>query len=171
MTSKALIFLAAILALSGGILAQSYNASATPATTLALPEFSAPDVDGKLHSSKEWQGKLLVINFWATWCPPCRKEISVFMALQSQYGKQGLQFIGIAIDDQEPVAEYLAAMKVNYPNLISGVNGMALAQQLGNSVDAVPYTVVVNPQGQIIHQHPGEFTKEQILAVIKPLLK
>ena len=94
-----------------------------------------------------------------------------FIVLQEQYAAKGVQFIGIAIDDQEPVEEYLALTKINYPILIAGVNGIALSQQLGNDVDAVPYTVVVNQQGQIIHQQPGEFSREQIMTVITPLLK
>ena len=119
----------------------------------------------------EWQGKIRVINFWATWCPPCLKEIPEFIALQEQYATKGLQFIGIAIDDQDPVGEYLATIKINYPILISGDTGIGLAHQLGNIVDAVPFTVVVNQQGQIIYRHQGEFSKEQILKIIEPLLK
>ena len=138
---------------------------------MPLPDFNLPDVSGNQHSISEWQGKILVINFWATWCPPCRKEIPEFMALQEQYAAKGLQFIGIAIDDQEPVEEYLATTKINYPILIGGVTGIALAHQLGNSIDAVPFTLVVNRQGQIIHRHPGEFSREQIMEIITPLLK
>jgi peroxiredoxin len=92
------------------------------------------------------------------------------MALQEQYAAKGLQFIGIAIDDQEPVEEYLATTKINYPILIGGVTGIALAHQLGNVVDAVPFTLVVNQQGQIIHRQPGEFPREKIMEIITPLL-
>ncbi len=171
MKAKGLIIIAAILALGGGILARGYLAPVEQTNLTALPDFNLPDVPGKQHNMSEWQGKIRVINFWATWCPPCRKEIPEFIALQKQYAASGLQFIGIAIDDQEPVEEYLASTKINYPILIAGVNGITLAQQLGNNVDAVPFTVVVNQQGQIIHKHPGEFSREQIIDVIKPLLK
>ncbi len=171
MKTKGLIIIAAILALGGGILARGYLALAEQTNLTALPDFNLPDVSGKQHNMSEWQGKIRVINFWATWCPPCRKEIPEFIALQKQYAASGLQFIGIAIDDQEPVEEYLTSTKINYPILIAGVNGITLAQQLGNNVDAVPFTVVVNQQGQIIHKHPGEFSREQIIDVIKPLLK
>ena len=172
MKTTVLIIIAAVLALAAGIMTRSHLASraSAPSMAMTLPDFSLPDSADKMHSIREWQGKLLVINFWATWCQPCRKEIPEFMALQKQYGSQGLQFIGIAIDDPEPVAEFLAETKINYPALISGINGIALAQSLGNTLDAVPFTVVVNTEGQIIHQHPGAFKKEQILAVIQPLL-
>ena len=129
-----------------------------------------PDVSGNFHNISEWQGKILVINFWATWCPPCLKEIPEFMALQEQYSDKGLQFIGIAIDDQDSVQEYLLSTKINYPILIGGVTGIALAQQLGNSFDAVPFTLVVNQQGQIIHRQPGEFSREQLMEIIAPLI-
>jgi peroxiredoxin len=93
-----------------------------------------------------------------------------FTALQEQYSAKGLQFIGIAIDDQEPVEKYLANTKINYPILIGEVSGIALAHQLGNVMDAVPFTVVVDRQGQIIHRQPGEFSREEIMKIVTPLL-
>ena len=170
MKSTGIIIMAALLALGIGIMTRGYLSAAEPTKSTPLPEFSLPDVSGKQRNISEWQGKILVINFWATWCPPCLKEIPEFIALQEQYQAKGLQFIGIAIDDKEPVEEYLASIKINYPILIAGVNGISLSQQLGNRVDAVPFTVVVNQQGQIINQHPGEFSREQIIAIITPLL-
>ncbi len=128
-------------------------------------------MSGDQRNVSEWQGKILVINFWATWCPPCRKEIPEFVALQEQYGDKGLQFVGIAIEDREPVSEYLNTIKINYPILIGGDKGIALAQQLGNIINAVPFTIVVNPQGQVIHRQPGEFSREKVLEIISPLMR
>ncbi len=165
-----LILIAALLALGAGIMARGFLSPTESTKPTPLPDFSLPDVAGNQHSISEWQGKIRVINFWATWCPPCLKEMPEFIALQEQYADKGLQFIGIAIDDQEPVEKYLASTKVNYPILIGDITGIALAHQLGNIVDAVPFTVIVNQQGQIIHQQPGEFSKEQIMKIITPLL-
>ena len=170
MKPTGLIIIAAVLALGGGILVRGFLSPAEQTSLTSLPDFNLPDVSGNLHSISEWQGKILIINFWATWCPPCRKEIPGFIALQGQYAVYGLQFTGIAIDDQDSVEEYLASIKINYPMLIGGVTGIALAHQLGNSIDAVPFTLVVNRQGQIIHRHPGEFSREQIMEIITPLL-
>lgn len=170
MKQTGLIILAAIIALGLGITARNLLSSTEKAGVSVLPEFNLPDLSGREHNISEWRGKILVINFWATWCPPCLKEIPDFIALQEQYADKDLQFIGIALEDKEPVAKYIAATRINYPILLSGDNGIALAQQLGNNVGVVPYTLVVDRQGQIIHRHQGEFSREQILEVITPWL-
>jgi thiol-disulfide isomerase/thioredoxin len=167
----ATIVLVAVLALGGGILLRGMLSTVETYSPVALPDFNLPDVSGNQHTISEWQGKIRIINFWATWCTPCREEIPEFIALQKQYGAKGLQFIGIAIDDQEPVEEYIASSKINYPILLGGLNGIALAHQLGNIMEAVPFTLVVNQQGQIIHRHPGKISREQITEIISPLLK
>jgi peroxiredoxin len=132
-----------------------------------LPVFSFPDTEDKMHSISEWQGKTLVINFWATWCQPCLKEIPEFVQLQTQFSKQNVQFIGIAIDELSAVTRYKNTANINYPVLISSEwDGFNLAQQLGNSANTVPYTVIVNPAGQIIYRHAGAVKKEDLLAVI-----
>ena len=134
-----------------------------------LPAFSFPDIDEKMHSISEWKDKTLVINFWATWCQPCLKEIPAFVQLQTHYAKQNVQFIGIAIDELPAVMRYKNTTRMNYPVLISSEwEGFNLAQQLGNNSNVVPYTVVVNSTGEIIYRHAGEVKKEELVAVIAP---
>lgn len=169
MKPSVLIIIAAVIALAGGIAAR-HLILPPPAKPSPLPEFSLPDLSGRTHRISEWRDKILVINFWATWCPSCREEIPEFIAMQRQFAGQGLQMIGIAMEDREPVDEYIDFIKINYPILIAGDQGMALARQLGNHVDAIPYTVVVDRNGQIIHRELGQFSKEEIIAVIQPLL-
>jgi thiol-disulfide isomerase/thioredoxin len=139
-------------------------------TSQPLPAFSLSDLSGKQHDIAEWKGKILIINFWATWCPPCKKEIPEFTALQKQYSAQGLQFIGVTIDDKDSVVDYLSSTKINYPVLMAEDEGIALAHKLGDISGTVPFTIVVNAEGQIIHRHPGNFSKEQILEIVTPLL-
>ncbi len=166
------IFFAGIIALTGGIFAQRFSVADTKPVEPNIPslEFSLPDLTGKQRSISEWKGKIRIINFWATWCPPCLKEMPEFIKLQNEFNDKGLQFIGIAIEDQQSVEQYLSKININYPILIGEDDGIALSQQLGNIVNAVPFTVVTNQQGQIIHRHPGEFSREQILEIITPLM-
>lgn len=132
-----------------------------------LPTFAFPDTEEKTHNISEWSGKTLVVNFWATWCQPCLKEIPEFMQLQTQFAAKNVQFIGIAIDELAAVASFKETAKMNYPVLVAGEwEGFNLSQQLGNSANTVPYTVVVNPAGQIIYRHAGAVKKEDLLAVI-----
>lgn len=133
----------------------------------ALPAFSFPNTEEKTQNISQWQGKTLVINFWATWCQPCLKEIPEFVQLQTQFAAKNVQFIGIAIDELPAVAHFKDAAKMNYPVLVASEwEGFNLSQQLGNSANTVPYTIVVNPEGQIIYRHAGVVKKEDLLAVI-----
>ena len=134
-----------------------------------LPAFSFPDIDEKIHSISEWNDKTLVINFWATWCQPCLKEIPAFVQMQTHYAKQNVQFNGIAIDELPAVMRYKNTTGMNYPVLISSEwEGFNLAQQLGNNSNVVPYTVVVNSTGEIIYRHAGEVKQEELLEVLSP---
>lgn len=133
-----------------------------------LPAFSFPDTEEKTHNISEWSGKTLVINFWATWCQPCLKEIPEFAQLQTQFAAKNVQFIGIAIDELQAVARFKDAAKMNYPVLVASEwDGFNLSQQLGNSANTVPYTIVVNPAGQIMYRHAGAVKKEDLLQALQ----
>jgi len=133
-------------------------------------EFSLPDIKGKLQAGNQWLGKIVVINFWATWCSPCLKEIPAFIELQNNYKQQEVQFVGIAIDDLEPVKEYLDSVNSNYPQLIAGDAGIALAKQLGNTANAVPFTIIINQEGKIVRQHAGELSNSELVDLLKPVV-
>lgn len=171
MKTNLIVALFAVLALAAGIFLQQTQqdnvAVETPSVQLA---FSFPDVNGQLQSVSQWQGKILVINFWATWCPPCLKEMPEFIQWQQAYQAEDVQFVGIAIDDKQAVSEYLKTIPINYPILIAGDEGSQLSQQLGNIINAVPFTVIVNQAGLIVHRQPGELSKQQFLDVLQPLL-
>lgn len=176
MKKSALIITVAVVAFVGGISVRSLLSSpldkekANQETQRKLPEFTLPDLSGKPRNIKEWQGKVLVINFWATWCPPCLKEMPAFEAIHAEYEKKGLQFIGIALDDADPVKEFIASKKITYPILLGEDQGTKLAHGLGNIVNTVPFTVIINKQGLVIKSHMGELSREQLLEIVTPLL-
>jgi thiol-disulfide isomerase/thioredoxin len=175
MKRSVLIVTVAVIAFVGGLsvrgLLSSPLAKTSQENQSALPEISLPDLSGKQRSMKEWQGKVLVINFWATWCPPCLKEMPEFEAMQNELSGKGLQFIGIAIDDAEPVKEFIASKKITYPILLGEDQGTKIAHDLGNIVNTVPFTVVVNKKGLVVKSHMGELTREQLLETVSPLLQ
>ena len=160
-----LFIVAMILASAGGYALQSYlNQNQTqyqnnPAIGLKRPEFAAADLEGKLRNIKEWDGKLIFLNFWATWCPPCLKEIPDFIELQEDYGDQGFQIIGIAIDDELSVREYVKEVGMNYPTMVVESEGVGLAKRFGNGAGVLPYTVIINRDGEISNTIMGELSK------------
>ena len=169
MKTVQIIFITTLLALTAGIGVRMFDQWQTEQQPQPLPAFSFPDLNGTPHSSTEWNGKIIVLNFWATWCPSCLKEIPAFMTLQTQFGEK-VQFVGIALDDIEAVKIFQQKTAVNYPLLISGDwAGFNLAKQLGNMISAIPYTVVVNRDGQVVYRHSGELSASELQAVIDGL--
>lgn len=166
MKKAELIIIVAVLALGVGIFARYAFSPEKYAPAKTAVAFDLPDLAGKTHKNTEWQGKIQVVNFWATWCAPCRKEIPEFIKLQAQYADKNVQFIGIAVDEEQAVREFLANMNANYPMLIGGDAAGYLARQLGNHIGALPYTVIINPQGVVVHQQVGEFTTEEVIKVL-----
>lgn len=172
MNKKIILIVAAIafIALAAGLFVRQYLAVAEPSQPAPQLNFSLPDLADKPQSVTQWQGKILIINFWATWCPPCLKEVPEFIKLQDEYKDKGVQFVGIAIEEKQSVEDYLKRIKINYPVLIGGEGATMLAQQLGNVINTVPFTVIINQQGQIVHHQLGELTREKVLEVIGSLL-
>ena len=134
------------------------------------PEFTLPDLDGRQRSITEWDGKVVALNFWATWCPPCLKEVPEFVSLQEKYGPRGLQFIGIALQKPEEVREFVAEHEVNYPILAGELEVIKLAEAYGNNIGALPYTVIIDRNGQVAHVKPGILPTEEAESVITGLL-
>ena len=134
------------------------------------PAFKLNDIEGKLRDVKEWDGKVLMVNFWATWCPPCRREIPAFIEVQEKYKDKGFQIVGIALDAKQAVIDFTDPMGVNYPLLLASNEGIQLTKDYGNRLGTLPFTVIIDRQGNIKHHKRTELTAEQIEAMITPLL-
>ena len=134
-----------------------------------LPSFSYPDLAGQQRHSQEFTDKVMVLNFWATWCPPCRKETPAFVALQEAFAGD-VQFVGIAIDDEDPVRDFAANFAVNYPMLLGDVEAVTLSRQLGNRYEGLPFTVVMAPGGRVVLRHAGELDRAQLEPLLRELL-
>ena len=145
-------------------------ALATVAGELPRPDFSLPDVDGRTRHVSEWQGKVLVINFWATWCPPCLEEIPMFNALQEELGERGLQFLGVAIDDVENVRAFAEEHAMRYPTLHGQLDAIDIGKRYGNTLGALPYTIVVGRDGAIAHTHAGPLDRATTTTLVEALL-
>ena len=134
------------------------------------PEFNLKDLSGVMHNSHEWDGKVVILNFWATWCPPCRSETPMFVEMQEQYGATGLQFIGVAIDNAEKVQDFMDTYGINYPMLIGEEDAIKTAKDYGNRFGALPYTVVIDRNGMTQFIQRGEMTREMVETTVKRLL-
>jgi len=129
-----------------------------------------PDIDGRPQALEQWRGKVLVVNFWATWCAPCRQEIPAFVKVQDKWSARGLQIVGIAIDDTDKVRPYVAELKINYPILIAGADGIELIRQAGNRLGGLPFSVVFDRNGGLVHSQLGGVSQQKLEALLEPLL-
>ncbi|MGH8327122.1 MAG: TlpA family protein disulfide reductase, partial [Steroidobacteraceae bacterium] len=146
-------------------LARSETPSGAQATSAAglgarvpeqLPDLGFPDRKGTVRHLADWRGRPLIVNFWATWCAPCRREIPLLERLERSHAAEHLQVVGIAVDDRAAVLKYANAMKIDYPVLIGGENGGLQAIDALGMADVLPFTVFADGQGQILTVKVGE---------------
>jgi len=128
------------------------------------------DLAGTPQRLDQWRGKVLVLNFWATWCEPCRKEIPEFIRMQERYGDQGLQFVGVAIDQPEKVASFAGEIGFNYPLLIGELTAIELSRKLGNPMGALPFTVIIDRNGNLARAELGVVDEAKLTPLIRSLL-
>jgi thiol-disulfide isomerase/thioredoxin len=127
-------------------------------------------VDGSLQSIEQWRGRVLVVNFWATWCAPCREEIPGFIKFQNSHGSRGVQFVGIAVDTPERVSIFAKDLGINYPLLVGGIETMELARELGDRSGVLPYSLVLNREGRVVASIIGVLKPERLEDAVLPLL-
>ena len=175
---KLLASILTMVAAVGGLYACSPKNDTPPATTTSvLPDPAATlldarfnDLNGNVQSLSQWRGKIIVVNFWATWCPPCREEIPEFIKMQEKYGKQGLIFVGIAIDQKDKVQAYADEISINYPILLGELEAIDLAKRAGNRLGGLPYTAIIDRNGKMVASEIGGLTQAKLETLIKPLL-
>lgn len=158
-----------VLALGAGIWVAlsryqpTVNTNHMPPALWGLP---LPNLSGKTQTLEEWRGKTLVINFWATWCAPCREEIPDLIAIRSEYAAKSIEIVGIAIDNAEAVKPYAQQMSIPYPLLIGEGSALEMSRALGNPIGALPYTVAIDPDGAILMRHLGRLPKSKLQAIL-----
>jgi thiol-disulfide isomerase/thioredoxin len=131
-----------------------------------LPSFQLADRDGQMKSLQDWPDQALIVNFWATWCAPCRREIPLLQKLQRDHGTEGFQVIGIAVDFRDKVLAYADEMKIEYPLLIGEQEALDAAAAFGVEAVGFPFTVFSDRQGRIVTAHMGELTAAQASLIL-----
>jgi peroxiredoxin len=134
------------------------------------PAFMLPNLDGEATPISRWSGEVVLVNFWATWCRPCRKEMPALAELQAQYGDRGFQVVGVALDRPEAVAKFTTDVGADYPQLIGRERAIAVADRYGNHYGALPYSVLVDRQGLIRFIRLGKLSKQELEAELLKLL-
>lgn len=129
------------------------------------------DVQGKIVDLSTLRGKTVVVNFWSTWCPPCVEEMPMFSDVQTAYKDKNVVFVGIAADQADNVKKFLKNTPVNYPIAVGGQPGFDLSREMGNRHDAVPFTLIINPQESISTRHFGIYTRKDLESDLNKALK
>jgi len=172
-----LISIAALLA--GFLLSAHYYAEPPPPSLLSpggnligspRPDFSLGSVTGELVTTADFSGKTLLINFWATWCEPCRREMPMLMDLQTQHGSDGLQIVGIALDDVQSVRDFVQRYGITYTVLVGAADAMDTSAAYGNVEGVLPYSVLVDNAGIVRWQYTGEIRPDDVSKLLIELL-
>lgn len=155
---------------STGMRASTPSSDAPSGSAETLFAITLPDTDGQPQALSQWRGKVVVVNFWATWCPPCIKEIPEFAAVSRKYAEAPVQFVGISIDTLENVKPFGEKFAVPYPLLIGSNATLGLAAEFGNTARALPFTVILDRQGEVRHVTLGTLNEKQLEGKIEALL-
>ena len=171
MKNTAIVAAVAVAGLAGAVAFYAYEqlkartapppapaAEAAPQLVETLPQFQLADRDGQVRSLQDWPDRALIVNFWATWCAPCRREIPLLQQLQRDHADEGFQVIGIAVDFRDKVLAYADEMRIEYPLLIGEQEALDAAAAFGVATVGLPFTVFSDRRGRIVTAHLGELT-------------
>lgn len=134
------------------------------------PDFQLASNAGEFVSPADYTGKTMLINFWATWCEPCRKEMPMLMDLQRQYGSSGLQVVGIALDDAQSVRNFVETYGISYPVLVGSEDVFTTSTAYGNEEGVLPYSVLVDKTGVVRWQYAGIIQHAEIIKLLSDFL-
>ena len=156
---KALLFALALLLSTASVQAQVGKQA---------PAFSLKDKDGNTWSAEGLKGKVVVLNFWATWCPPCRAEIPAFKTVYDKYREKGVEILGVSLDHKgwDVIRPFLKQHEINYPVVLGGAE---IARDYGN-IRSTPTTVIIDREGKVIDSHVGAMSEEQLVKLFEKLL-
>jgi len=164
-----IITVISLLALLAGVMSSHWISQTGLASDPSIKAFFANSwqtPDGKPANSENWRNKVLVVNFWASWCPPCVEEMPALSKIAQEYADKNVLIVGIGIDSPSNIREFLEKTPVSYPIVIGGLEGSNLSKQMGNTQGALPYTVIINPQGKSIYTKLGKISEEELKKAI-----
>lgn len=164
MKKKTILFAAVALAFAGaGVIVGNRHTTPAQAAAPAVGSFFSQtfaDANGQPQQMNQWKNKTLVVNFWATWCPPCVDEMPELSALQHELAASKVQILGIGIDSPSNIAQFSAKHQISYPLYSAGMNGTELAREFGNQAGGLPFTVVIGPDGKVKKTYLGRLKLE-----------
>lgn len=147
------------------------SSAVAPAASKSLMALTLPDLAGAPQALGQWKGKILVVNYWATWCPPCKEEMPGFSRIHEKYAANGVQFVGISIDSVDKVKKFQAETPVRYPLLLGEMDTMRTAVDMGNASQGLPFTVIIDRQGDVYSTKLGRFQESVLEERLLTLLK
>jgi thiol-disulfide isomerase/thioredoxin len=169
LAQRALLAAVALVATLAGFWAAmgQRQPAAPPAEVPDRLDFALPDLEGYARRVTDWRGNPLLINFWATWCPPCREEIPLLKRAQERHRANGLHVVGIAIDSEEAVAAFHRSVRFNYPVLIGEIDALGLLPAYGNPAGGLPFSVLLDAGGHIVHRKFGPYQETELEALLQ----
>lgn len=171
-TAAVFVTVLAVLAAIGGFAA--YRLVAAPSAAAQAeqaPAISFTDLNGEPQALQQWRGKTVLVNFWATWCAPCLKEIPMLVRAQQDLAGRGLQIIGPAMDDAAAVRKFVQAHDIAYPVFAGTTEIIQAMDALGDRVGALPLSVLITPDGEIVRRKSGELSREELEQWLAPYLQ